>query len=134
MSHSGGCLCGAVRLTIDADPIATRQCWCRLCQYLSAGGGTVNAVFPAEAVAVAGEVRWYASTSDSGNAMQRGFCPECGTGLLSKSEARPTLLIVRAGALDDPGLAAPQSVIWTDAAPAWACLDPALPHVARQPA
>ncbi len=104
MSHGGGCLCGAVRLSIAADPIAARQCWCRLCQYLSAGGGTVNAVFPADAVTVTGEVRWYAAIADSGNAMQRGFCPECGTPLLSKADARPMHLIVRAGALDDPAI------------------------------
>jgi hypothetical protein len=132
MSHTAGCLCGQVRITLTADPIAARQCWCRLCQYLSAGGGTVNLVFPTDAVAVTGDVRWHDSVAESGNAMQRGFCPTCGTPLLSRAESRPHLLIVRAGALDDPSLAGPQMVIWTDEAPAWACLDPALPHHPRQ--
>ncbi|AJP71485.1 GFA family protein [Sphingomonas hengshuiensis] len=133
MSHGGGCLCGAVRLSIAADPIAARQCWCRLCQYLSAGGGTVNAVFPADAVTVTGEVRWHASVADSGNAMQRGFCATCGTPLLSKADARPMHLIVRAGALDDPAIAAPQSAIWTSAAPPWACIDQEIPNLPGQP-
>ncbi len=133
MTHGAGCLCGAVRVAIDADPLLARTCWCRLCQYLAAGAGTVNVVFPAEAVRVTGEVRWYGSVADSGNAMQRGFCPECGTPLLSKSSARPNLLIVRAGALDDPDLLAPQGTIWTSAAPDWACFDPGLPQFERQP-
>ncbi|MCW3847855.1 GFA family protein [Sphingomonas sp. LB-2] len=133
MSHGAGCLCGAVRVAIDAEPLLARACWCRLCQYLAAGNATVNVVFPADAVTAEGEVRWYASVADSGNQMHRGFCPQCGTQIFSKSDARPNLLIVRSGALDDPDLLAPQATIWTSAAPAWACFDPELPRFERQP-
>jgi hypothetical protein len=133
MTHGAGCLCGAVRIAVEAEPLLARTCWCRLCQYLAAGNATVNVVFPADAVTIEGGIRWYESVADSGNAMQRGFCPACGTPLLSKSSARPGLVIVRAGALDDPGLMAPQMTIWTDAAPSWACIDPALPQTPRQP-
>lgn len=128
MAHGAGCLCGAVRITIEAEPLLARQCLCRLCQYLSGGAGTVNLLFPAQAVQVEGAVRWHDSVADSGNAMQRGFCPTCGTPLLSRALARPHQMIVRAGALDDPSLMAPQMVIWTQEAPDWACIDPALPR------
>jgi len=128
-----GCLCGAVRIAIDAEPVLARTCWCRLCQYLAAGAGTVNVVFPAEAVTIAGEVRWHDAVADSGNAMRRGFCPTCGTPLLSKSAARPQYLIIRTGALDDPELIAPQATIWTGAAPSWACIDAELPQFEGQP-
>lgn len=133
MPHTAGCLCGAVRISIDADPLGARACWCRLCQYLGAGSGTVNIVFPAEAVTTTGEVRWYTSVADSGNTMRRGFCPACGTPIFSLAEARPHLSIIRAGALDNPALKGPDVVIWTDEAPEWACLDPALPHIPGQP-
>ena len=133
MTHGGGCLCGAVRLTIAADPIAARTCWCRLCQYLAAGNATVNIVFPSDAVKAEGDLRWFASTADSGNAMRRAFCPTCGTPILSMAESRPELTIVRAGALDDPNLLGPQAIIWTAAAPDWACFDPELPRVEGQP-
>ena len=49
MLITGGCLCRAVRFQASAAPIVTRVCWCRLCQYLGAGSGTVNACFPSEA-------------------------------------------------------------------------------------
>ena len=68
-----------------------------------------------------------------GNLMERGFCPSCGTPLFSRSDARPHLLIVRAGALDDPELLAPQGTIWTDEAPSWAHIDTDLPQFPRQP-
>ena len=131
---TGGCLCRAVRFTIAAAPLAARTCWCRLCQYLGAGSATVNVCFPAEALGVTGELRWHAGIADSGNAMRRGFCPTCGTPLFSIAEARPHLTFVRAGALDDPNLIAPQATIWTGAAPDWACIDPAIPaHPAQVP-
>lgn len=133
MAHQAGCLCGAVRITIDAEPLLARTCWCRLCQYLAAGNATVNAVFAADAVHTDGEVRWYESVADSGNRMARGFCPQCGTQIFSKSDARPQYLIVRTGALDDPELIAPQATIWTDTAPSWACIDADLPAFERQP-
>lgn len=134
MSIAGGCLCRAVRFTVHADkPLAVRTCWCRLCQYLGAGSATVNACFPADALQVEGEVRWHASVADSGNRMQRGFCPQCGTPLFSNAEARPHLTFIRAGALDDPGIAAPQMTIWTSAAPEWACFNPDIPSEEEQP-
>lgn len=132
MTISGGCLCGAVRFTVSAEPLAARACWCRLCQYLGAGSATVNVRFPADALAMEGEVRWYESIADSGNRMRRGFCPACGTPLFSKAENSPDFSFVRAGALDDPGLIAPQATIWTSAAPDWACMDPAIPAYPKQ--
>jgi hypothetical protein len=133
MAITGGCLCGAVRFTIEADaPLGVRQCWCRVCQYLGAGSGTVNAIFPKDALTVAGPLTDYASRADSGSAMHRRFCAECRTPLFSEAEPRPHQIIVRAGTLDDPNLAKPAAVIWTKLAPEWACFDPSLPQADGQ--
>jgi hypothetical protein len=131
--HSGGCLCRAVRFVATAEPLGVRQCWCRLCQHLAAGNATVNVIFPAEAVTITGETRDYVSTADSGNIMHRRFCPSCGSPLFSASAARSHLLIIRVGAMDQPEKFAPQTVIWTKAAPPWACIDPGLPQIPGQP-
>lgn len=133
MEVCGGCLCGAVRYSISAAPIVTRACWCRVCQYLGAGSGTVNVCFSSGALKVSGELRDYPSTAHSGNAMHRRFCPRCGTHLFSEAESRPHLIFVRAGSLDDPEVARPAMTIWTAAAPSWACLDERLPKVEGQP-
>lgn len=130
---TGGCLCKSVRYEIAAAPIITRICWCRLCQYLAAGSGTVNVCFPSAAMTITGELRDYRSTADSGNVMHRRFCANCGTQMFSEAEARPHLVFVRAGTLDDPDVAKPAMTIWTSQAPTWACIDPALPQVEGQP-
>jgi hypothetical protein len=133
MNITGGCLCRAVRYRIGAPPIITRVCWCRLCQYLGSGNGTVNVCFPREAVSIEGELRDFRSVADSGNAMHRRFCPTCGTQLFSEAEARPHLIFVRAGTLDDREVARPAATIWTSQAPSWACIDGSLPRDAAQP-
>lgn len=133
MQVTGGCLCKAVRYRITANPIVTRVCWCRVCQYLAAGGGTVNACFPSNAITIEGELTDYPLTADSGNAMHRRFCPKCGTPMFSESEARPHLIFVRSGTLDDPEIAKPSSTIWVSSAPTWACINESLPCIEAQP-
>ena len=128
MALTGGCLCGAVRYTVDADPLITRICWCRDCQKFGCGSATVNVMFPAEAVHIDGTLCDYESTADSGNIMHRGFCPKCGTPVTTGSEARPALLGLRAGTLDDPGAVKPDVLIWAKSAPPWAVFDADIPR------
>lgn len=124
---TGGCRCGAVRFVATAKPLMVRNCWCRDCQYWAAGSATVNAVFPVEAVSLSGTLTEYRSNADSGNRMMRRFCPTCGTPVVSASEARPHVIILRAGTLDDPSAVTPVASIWTSSAPAWACIDRSIP-------
>ena len=130
---TGRCLCGAVTFEIAADPLSARICWRRDCQYFGAGSGTVNVAFPSAALTVHGKMGDYASVADSGSRMHRQFCRTCGTPLFSRAEPRPHQVFVRAGALDDPDIAAPVATIWTGSAPRWACFDPDLPQVEGQP-
>jgi hypothetical protein len=129
---TGGCLCKSVRYRISAVPITTRVCWCRVCQYLAAGAGTVNVCFPTAAVSIEGKLADYKSIADSGNVMHRRFCPLCGTSMFSEAEARPHLIFVRAGTLDDPEIAKPVATIWVSRAPSWACIDDKIERVESQ--
>jgi hypothetical protein len=130
---SGGCICGAVRYTAKAKPLVVRACWCRVCQYFASGNATINLAFPTDSVTITGELTDYASSADSGNHMHRRFCPKCGVPRFSHADERPGFLVVRAGTLDDPGVAVLQANIWTKSAPAWAQLDPNLPKFEGQP-
>ncbi|HYD57989.1 MAG TPA: GFA family protein [Burkholderiales bacterium] len=133
MKIEGGCLCGKVRYVASAEPLVVRACWCRVCQFIASGNATINLAFPADALTVTGELRDFPLTADSGRRMHRRFCPACGVHLFSTAEERPNLVVVRAGTLDDPGIATPQAAIWTRSAPAWAHIDPDLPRFEGQP-
>ena len=69
MTLTGGCRCGAIRYSIEAEPITARHCWCRDCQYIGAGSGTVNVFFPSDAVKVEGALADYTNKAASGNVM-----------------------------------------------------------------
>jgi hypothetical protein len=126
-------LCGKIRYESASSPIVARICWCRVCQYLGAGSGTVNVCFAAASLKIHGLTGDYRSVADSGNVMHRRFCPDCGTQLFSAAEARPHLIFVRAGTLDDREIAKPAVTIWTSQAPSWACISDTLPKFDRQP-
>ena len=130
--RTGRCLCGAVSFRLAAEPLAARVCWCRDCQHLAANG-TVNLVVPAEALSVSGTLAEYTKKGDSGNEVTRQFCPKCGSHLFARSSGGPQFRVVRAGNLDDPSSIRPSRNIWAASAPVWACLDPALERVERQP-
>ena len=132
--HTGQCLCGQVKFAASADPLGARMCWCRDCQYIASGSPTVNVLFAEEAVSYTGELGRFTMIADSGNTVERGFCPTCGAQMYSRTVTPAGMpMRVRAGTLDDPGLIAPQAHIWVESAPSWAVLDPALPRHGKGP-
>lgn len=134
MTHTGQCFCGQVRLTIDAEPLGARMCWCRDCQRIASGSATVNVLFPEHAVQYDGDITTITKVADSGNTVERGFCPVCGSQMYSKTVEPSGLPIrIRAGTLNDPELMAPTAIIWAASAPSWAMLDPALAHFPQGP-
>src|ERR1019366_2617429 len=52
MELTGGCLCKAVDYRIAEAPVTARACWCRMCQMIGGGSGTVNALFNTTALTV----------------------------------------------------------------------------------
>lgn len=130
--RTGGCLCGQVRFRIAAEPVISRICWCRDCQHL-AGNGTANAIFPSGAIEITGTTAEFSSQGESGNTVRRRFCPTCGSHLFADSSGRAGLTVVRVGTLDDPSSVKPVANIWAASAPGWACLDPQLDRIERQP-
>jgi hypothetical protein len=133
MRRTGGCRCGAIRYTLEAEPLATRLCWCRDCQYWSCGNAAVNIVVPRAAVACEGTLRHWDSRADSGRHMRRSFCGECGTQVFSESLENLEAMVIRVGTLDDPAGVRPTAVIWTASAPPWARINPALQAFPGQP-
>jgi hypothetical protein len=130
---SGGCLCGAVRYEILAEPAKAVNCHCRTCQ--KAMGAAYSAFFlvPAEALKISGECTEYATTAGSGNTIYRAFCPICGTTLFGRHDAPGGLRPVAAATLDDPGVFKPEMDIWVADAQPWDIMHPDLPKFAGNP-
>jgi hypothetical protein len=131
--YRGGCLCGAVRYQIDAEPALAGYCQCRDCQRETGGGHTCFVGFPVPSVAVTGTLRFHEVIADSGRGIRRGFCPTCGSPVLGAPDEAFGLLMIRAGSLDDPAIFRPQLVCYASRAQPWDVLDPALPRYAELP-
>jgi hypothetical protein len=132
-AYTGRCACGAVTLEITAKPVGVRQCWCRQCQQIAAGGPTNNAFLPTEHVSISGKLGHHAYVAPSGNTLTQWFCPSCGSPVSSQSSGRMHLKTVRLGVIDLPHDLKPEMAIWTAEAPAWALIDPALERYDGQP-
>jgi hypothetical protein len=68
---------------------------------------------------VEGELKTYQDTGDSGKAVFRRFCPNCGSGVLAEAEALPDMVIVLAGTLDDLSSYQPGMEIYCKSAQPW---------------
>jgi hypothetical protein len=98
---TGGCLCGKVRLTTDAQPIRVGICHCLDCRKQYGAIFYTFAVFPEAAVTVTGETAHYG---------YRHFCPVCGSSVFDKRSGE---IEVNAGAFDQDNMVRPTYETWT---------------------
>ena len=117
---TGRCLCNDIEIVMNADPLVSGKCYCSQCQKSCGGSSASVLVFPAQAVNVTkGELRFHESLADSGSKVGRGFCPNCGTPILSRLEHNKDILVVKLGALDKPESFRPTVAFWTSEAHDW---------------
>jgi hypothetical protein len=81
MEIKGGCLCGAVRYTAEADPTSATVCHCRDCQKFTGSAFAALVLATKEAVTLQGALKTFSSIGGSGNPILRHFCPECGSSI-----------------------------------------------------
>ena len=121
----GGCLCGAVRYRVTAEPVDSVYCHCRMCQRRSGAPAVATVEVPTGGLAfVQGEPAAYRSSPEA----QRLFCRDCGTELYFTLLHEPTSLSLNLGTLDDPEAVRPTKHIWTSSQVSWFVVDDGLPR------
>lgn len=130
----GGCVCGAVRYECVGEPVLAAHCHCRDCQKSSgAAMATVFAVPKAAFRKLQGVTATYRYIGDTGGAVLRHFCPQCGAPLFSDVASMPELQFVRAASLDDPARIAPSLHVYCDSAQPWGLVEDGLPRFGKMP-
>ena len=130
----GGCLCGAVRYAIEAEPVVTAVCHCKHCQRQSGSAFSILVALPKGGVQYAGRpLAQYQDMGETGLPMLRKFCPNCGSAVVSEPAATPALEWIKAGTLDDTSWLHPTISIWCDHAQPWVTLDDSIQKVPRNP-
>ena len=123
MTHEGGCLCGAVRIRAEGDPINVRICHCRNCQKAMGSPFFARALFEQSALTIEGETASYPSSDQ----LDRVFCPRCGTRLFAWRKVG-TRAGVALAAFDDRNAFAPTAHMWVSEKMDWVRLDDGLPQ------
>ena len=133
---SGGCLCGAIRYTVDAPLKNVSACHCTHCRKSSGAGSSHNAIIATSALTIStGTPKRYVDTADSGNTLYRFFCGDCGSSLFSRREKMPEMTVLKVGTLDDASQLTLAMNIWTGSALPWMHIDPAaVNHPGNRPA
>ena len=81
MEIKGGCLCGSVRYTAEADPASATVCHCRDCQKFTGSAFAALVRVAKERLTIEGTLKTFRSIGGSGNPILRHFCPECGSSI-----------------------------------------------------
>lgn len=131
---AGGCLCGAVRYTGEADAVVTGVCHCKHCQKQSGSAFSILVAVPKGTLKLEGkELAVFQDVGESGLPVLRKFCPDCGSPILSDVKSTPALDWVKAGTLDDTSWLQPQLNIWCDHAQPWVVMNDGLPRIPKNP-
>ena len=112
--QTGRCQCGAVRYTVDAEPVGLFACHCYECRKQSASAFGISVIVPRASFRIAqGTPKSWTRPADSGNRVRCWFCPDCGSRLFHDSDPPGDTVSVKGGSLDQPPDFTKLVHIWT---------------------
>ncbi|MBL4906264.1 MAG: GFA family protein [Sneathiella sp.] len=117
--RTGGCACGQIHYEVNGPVEFSFHCYCRKCQRSTGGGHSSAFAVANEDVILTGEIKYYSQPADTGYISYSGFCPNCGSPILSKTERFPDRFYFHAATLDDPSLFRPEVVVFKEQAHSW---------------
>ena len=124
---TGRCLCGSVTITAAAAPLTTINCHCTECRRATGAAYATLLVCRRGAVTVSGVTKSFRHLSDRGTTMTKTFCPNCGSPLYSETGAKPDLLLIRAGIVEETAQVMPERNVFVSSRIASTPLDPGIP-------
>lgn len=132
-SKTGGCLCRRVHYKLSGEPIVVAVCHCTHCQKQSGGAFSVNLLVQESQLDISGTLKTFADKGDSGAAVLRRFCSDCGSPIISVLGSTPGMVALKAGTLDDTSDIKPAVQIWCESQQNWVKLSPELPAFPQNP-
>ncbi len=120
----GGCLCGSVRYTSEAEPVRTAVYHCPGCQKQASSAFSPLVAVPREGLCLEGQdLATFETVGQSGQPVTRRFCPKCGSAIVCQGSATPGLPWIKAGTLEDASWFEPQIHVWCSTAQPWVPID-----------
>jgi hypothetical protein len=102
-SLHGGCLCGSIRYSSEAEPVLTAICHCRHYQKQTSAAFSIVVAVPKGCLTIEGpSLKTFDDLGESGQPVQRKFCGNSGSPIMSYVEAMPDLEFIKAGTSTTP--------------------------------
>jgi hypothetical protein len=130
----GSCLCGSITFESEAAPVLTGICDCPRCRKQGGGAFSINLAVPRASLRIEGRtLKTFNDLAESGQPVQRLFCGNCGSPIVSYSEGLPGVAFIKAGTLDDTSWIRPTMEIWCETAQPWVPVEPSRTRLDRNP-
>jgi len=122
MKHTGSCLCGKIKFTYTGELGAASYCHCDDCRKATGGPYTISVMVERDKLQIENEnlLKAYECTADSGNKLDRVFCSNCGSPIMTTHPHNKNLAWFKAGLFDRPELIKSVHESWTTKKVSWA--------------
>ena len=132
--ETGGCLCGNIKYKFNReDVVSAGHCHCRDCQKITGSGKATIVFIPTKSLKINNNYKVYSVIGHDGTNVHRGFCPNCGSPIISYVTEQPDLRFIKAGSLDDSSWIKIESSFWSISANKWDPVNDNLPCFKQNP-
>ena len=134
-TETGGCLCGNIRYEFKRkDVVSAGHCHCKDCQRITGSGKATIVFIRTNDLKINNEdYKVFSVIGDDGTNVNRGFCPNCGSPIISFVTEQPQLRFIKAGSLDNSDWLKIESSFWSVSACKWDLINDSLPSYPKNP-
>ena len=132
--ETGGCLCGNIKYKFNReDVVSAGHCHCKDCQKITGSGKATIVFIPTKSLEINNNYKVYSVIGHDGTNVHRGFCPNCGSPVISYVTEQPDLRFIKAGSLDDSSWINIESSFWGISANKWDPVNDNIPCFEQNP-
>ena len=118
MSYTASCLCGGVKFRITGELEPIQVCHCMQCRKAQGTAFATNAPVARSAFQLDSGAELL-TEYESSPGKKRAFCSRCGSPVYSRRDARPEVLRIRVGLLNEPLAVRPSVHFYTSHKANW---------------
>ena len=132
--ETGGCLCGNIRYEFKRkDVVSAGHCHCKDCQRITGSGKATIVFIRTNDLKINDDYKVFSVIGNDGTNVNRGFCPNCGSPIISFVTEQPNLRFIKAGSLDNSDWLKIESSFWSVSACKWDPINESLPSYPKNP-
>ena len=132
--QTGGWLCGNIKYKFNReDVVSAGHCHCKDCQKITGSGKATIVFIPTKSLKITNNYKVYSVIGNDGTNVHRGFCPNCGSPVISYVTEQPDLRFIKAGSLDDSSWINIESSFWSISANKWDPVNENIPCFEQNP-